>query len=92
MGRLPYVLRRDLERLTINGGDFAWGGGAPWFDEATGEKVATGEIIVHTERGESYKEHWTGDILFETMIHEATHVSVDWRVRDEYLFEWQTAV
>ena len=29
VGRLPYVLRRDLERLTINGGDFAWGGGAP---------------------------------------------------------------
>ena len=81
IGRLPYVLRRDVNRLTINDGYYPWGGSA------------RGEIIVHTEYAErEYDNYWSGSIIDETMIHEAAHTSIDKRVSQGYLYDWQTAV
>jgi hypothetical protein len=61
VGQLPHVLRVDVDELWIHRGTEAFGGG-------------NHSILIHTGMAEDYK---AGGILEETLIHEATHTSLD---------------
>ncbi|MEX2529533.1 MAG: hypothetical protein WD960_02065 [Gemmatimonadota bacterium] len=61
IGRLPTVLREDVETVWIHQGDQLFGGG-------------NNNILIHTEQGEQYIED---GILHETLLHEAVHTSLD---------------
>ena len=64
VGRLPYALRWNVRTLTINGGDNLWGGGGR-------------DLLVHAGYSHKYKEFHLGNIIDETMVHEAGHTSLD---------------
>ena len=64
VGRLPYALRWNVNHLTINGGENLWGGGGHG-------------LLVHAGYSHLYKEFHKGDIIDETMVHEAGHTSLD---------------
>jgi hypothetical protein len=61
IGRLPTVLREDVETVWIHQGDQLFGGG-------------NNNILIHTEQGEQYIQD---GILLETLMHEAVHTSLD---------------
>ncbi len=61
IGQMPFALRKDVVRVTINGGKKPFGGGGRG-------------LLIHTGMGESYIR---GGILAETLYHEASHTSLD---------------
>lgn len=61
VGRIPTCLRADVNELWIHAGVYAFGGG-------------NSSILIHTGRGEEYI---ASGILEETLVHEATHTSLD---------------
>ena len=64
IGQLPTALRKDVETMWIHKGIEAYGGG-------------NRNLLVHTGMTESYEKNLTGNITEETLIHEATHTSID---------------
>ena len=64
VGQLPTALRIDVETMWIHKGVEAYGGG-------------NRNILVHTGMTQSYENNLTGNITEETLIHEATHTSID---------------
>ena len=64
IGQLSKGLRKHVETMWIHKGIEAYGGG-------------NNNILVHTGMSESYEKHYTGNIIEETLIHEAAHTSVD---------------
>ena len=61
IGRVPKMLRKDLDTVWIHAGNNAFGGGNRNF-------------LIHTEQGEWYIRN---GILDETFIHEGAHTSLD---------------
>lgn len=61
VGRLPTVLRKDVETLSIHKGNESFGGG-------------NNNILIHTGRAGI---HENKGILEEVLIHEASHTSLD---------------
>tara|TARA_B110000483_G_scaffold62490_1_gene77730 strand:+ start:150 stop:1676 length:1527 start_codon:yes stop_codon:yes gene_type:complete len=64
IGQLPTALRKDVETMWIHKGIEAYGGG-------------NNNLLVHTGMSEEYENNFTGNIIEETLIHEATHTSID---------------
>ena len=64
IGQLPTALRKDVETMWIHKGIEGYGGG-------------NNNILVHTGMSEEYENNFTGNIIEETLIHEAAHTSLD---------------
>jgi hypothetical protein len=64
IGQLPTALRKDVETIWIHKGIGGYGGG-------------NNNILVHTGMSEEYENNFTGNIIEETLIHEAAHTSLD---------------
>ena len=64
IGQLPTALRKDVQTMWIHKGEEAYGGG-------------NNNLLVHTGMSEVYENWWTGNVIEETLIHEATHTSID---------------
>ena len=64
LGQLSKGLRKHVETMWIHKGEEAYGGG-------------NNNILVHTGMSEFYENYFTGNIIEETLIHEATHTSID---------------
>ena len=64
IGQLPAALRKDVQTMWIHKGEEAYGGG-------------NNNLLVHTGMSKVYENYWTGNIIEETLIHEATHTSID---------------
>jgi uncharacterized repeat protein (TIGR02543 family) len=64
IGQLPTGLRQDVQTMWIHKGEEAYGGG-------------NNNLLVHTGMSNVYENYWTGNIIEETLIHEATHTSID---------------
>jgi hypothetical protein len=63
IGRLPTVLRTDVQQVWIHKGNHDFGGG-------------NNSILIHTDRTPEYEQFGTG-VLEEVLIHEASHTSLD---------------
>ena len=63
IGQLPTALRKDVETMWIHKGIEAYGGG-------------NNNLLVHTGQTEQY-ESYIASIVEETLLHEATHKSLD---------------
>ena len=61
VGQLPKALRRDVDAIWINAGVQPFGGG-------------NNSILIHTEQSINYE---IAGILEETLVHEASHTSLD---------------
>lgn len=61
IGFLPAELRKDIQTMWIHKGDKLFGGG-------------NNNILIHTEQGVKYEKD---GILEETLVHEASHTSLD---------------
>jgi hypothetical protein len=61
IGRLPTVLRKDVETVWIHNGNKPFGGG-------------NNNLLIHIEQANDYVED---GILEETFVHEASHTSLD---------------
>lgn len=61
VGRLPRILKSNVRTITIHKGTRPFGGGSR-------------DILVHTGQGVIYRR---GGILEETLVHEASHTSLD---------------
>ena len=77
VSRLPKILRLNIDTVTINAGNVPWGGG-------------NRDILIHTGSSEFYKNFWEGDIIEETLVHEAAHTSLDPRIYNTEA--WHAAV
>ena len=77
-GRIPYLLRRDLDVITIHDGNYAFGG-------------APGHILIHVGSSVQYEgATYFGHILEEVLVHEGAHAALDKRLyRTD---EWNNAV
>ena len=64
IGQLPTSLKKDLETMWIHKGTNPWGGG-------------NNNILIHTGQTVEYENWYTGNIVEETIIHEAAHTSLD---------------
>ena len=64
LGQLSKGLRKHVETMWIHKGEEGYGGG-------------NNNILVHTGMSEFYENYFTGNIIEETLIHEATHTSID---------------
>ena len=64
IGQLPTRLKKDLETMWIHKGTNPWGGG-------------NNNILIHTGQTVEYENWYTGNIVEETIIHEAAHTSLD---------------
>ena len=64
IGQLPTALRKDVQTMWIHKGEEAYGGG-------------NNNLLVHTGMSKVYENWSTGNIIEETLIHEATHTSID---------------
>ena len=64
IGQLPKVLKRDIETVWIHKGIYDWGGG-------------NNNILIHTGQTSKFENYKTGNIVEETLIHEAAHTSID---------------
>ena len=69
IGKLPTLLREDVETVWIHKGDESFGGG-------------NRNILIHVDRAEkrengSFRPGGRGNYLEETFVHEATHTSLD---------------
>ena len=64
IGQLPSALRKDVESMWIHKGEEAYGGG-------------NNNLLVHTGMSKVYENYRTGNVIEETLIHEATHTSID---------------
>jgi hypothetical protein len=65
VGRIPTMLRRDMDTMWIHKGDYAMGGG-------------NRNILIHTDRARSDEARGA---LEEALFHEGTHTSLDSRHR-----------
>ena len=74
---MPKILRRDLDDVTVHDGKNPFGGG-------------NNNILIHTNQATEYRNYWRGDILDETLIHEAAHTSLDKRLYNTA--KWNAAV
>ena len=63
IGQLPTALRKDVETMWIHKGIESYGGG-------------NNNLLVHTGQTERY-ESYIASIVEETLLHEATHTSLD---------------
>lgn len=61
IGRLPKCLRTDVDTVTIHAGDKPFGGG-------------NRNLLIHTGQAKDYERD---GILEETLVHEASHTSLD---------------
>lgn len=61
IGRIPKVLREDVQTVWIHKGNEPFGGG-------------NNNLLIHTEQGDLYEAE---GILEETFVHEAAHTSLD---------------
>ncbi len=61
LGRVPAVLRTDMDEIWVHAGDESWGGG-------------NRSILIHTGQGDDYD---TDGIVAETVVHELAHTSLD---------------
>jgi hypothetical protein len=61
IGRIPHILRKDVQTLWIHKGLNPFGGG-------------NNNLLIHTEQGVDYINN---GILEETFVHEAAHTSLD---------------
>ena len=61
IGRLPYALRKDVQTVWIHQGVQPFGGG-------------NNNLLIHTGQADQYSQ---SGILEETLIHEASHTSLD---------------
>ena len=73
IGRLPKCLRNDLETVWIHKGNNPFGGG-------------NNNLLIHTGQAEEYM---ASGILEETLVHEASHTSLDGD--HAYATKWQAA-
>ena len=64
IGQMSKDLRKHVETMWIHKGLEGYGGG-------------NYNILVHTGMSEFYESYYTGSIIEETLIHEATHTSID---------------
>lgn len=64
IGQLPTGLRKDVQTMWIHKGEGSYGGG-------------NNNLLVHTGESKFLENWWTGNIIEETLIHEATHTSID---------------
>ena len=64
IGQMSKDLRKHIETMWIHKGLEGYGGG-------------NYNILVHTGMSEFYESYYTGSIIEETLIHEATHTSID---------------
>jgi len=64
IGQLPTALRKDVRTMWIHKGEEAYGGG-------------NNNLLVHTGMSKVYENYRTGNVIEETLIHEATHTSID---------------
>ena len=62
IGQLPKILRKDVRTVWIHKGKKPFGGG-------------NFNLLIHTDQGDEYISK---GILEETLIHEASHTSLDW--------------
>ena len=62
IGQLPNILRKDVRTVWIHKGKNPFGGG-------------NFNLLIHTDQGDEYISK---GILEETLIHEASHTSLDW--------------
>ncbi len=62
IGQLPAILRKDVRTVWIHKGKNSFGGG-------------NFNLLIHTDQGDEYISE---GILEETLIHEASHTSLDW--------------
>ena len=62
IGQLPNILRKDVRTVWIHKGKNPFGGG-------------NFNLLIHTDQGDEYI---SDGILEETLIHEASHTSLDW--------------
>ena len=62
IGQLPNILRKDVRTVWIHKGKKPFGGG-------------NFNLLIHTDQGDEYISK---GILEETLIHEASHTSLDW--------------
>ena len=62
IGQLPAILRKDVRTVWIHKGKNLFGGG-------------NFNLLIHTDKGDEYISE---GILEETLIHEASHTSLDW--------------
>jgi hypothetical protein len=81
-GQLPAVLKKDVNIFVINSDDDSWGGA----NGGTG----VGYIYIHTGMSSIYENEIFGNILEETLIHEAAHVSLDTEIYQ--MSAWKQAV
>jgi len=82
IGQMSKDLRKHVETMWIHKGLEGYGGG-------------NYNILVHTGMSEFYESYYTGNIIEETLLHEATHTSVDAYVYPDRLTngeEWIKAV
>ena len=82
LGQLSKGLRKHVETMWIHKGTESYGGG-------------NNNILVHTGMSKIYESYYTGNIIEETLLHEATHTSVDAYVYPDRLTngeEWIKAV
>lgn len=68
VGRLPKVLKRDVESMWIHKGVQAFGGG-------------NYNLLIHTGNSETIYE--PRNILLETLVHEGAHTSLDSYIKDD---------
>ena len=64
IGQLKTAIRKDVESMWIHKGEEAYGGG-------------NNNLLVHTGMSKVYENYRTGNVIEETLIHEATHTSID---------------
>jgi hypothetical protein len=64
IGQLSTALRKDVQTIWIHKGIEGYGGG-------------NNNLLVHTGMSEEYENNFTGNIIEETLIHEAAHTSLD---------------
>ncbi len=77
VGQLSTGLRRDVKYILIHDGEEGWGGG---YDV----------LLIHNGFATTLENWWTGNIIEETLLHEAAHASLD-----NYIYgdeEWDNAV
>ena len=74
---MPYFFRKDLKHVFVHDGSNPWGGGYQ-------------EIIIHQKGDKMYREFWNGNVVIETLMHEAAHAVIDRQLRKTD--EWNAAV
>jgi len=66
-GQLPKILKSRVNTLFIHKGFYPWGG-----------DMYNNDIVIHTDVSDYLESLPTGSFLEESLIHEATHVTLDY--------------